>query len=465
MYALTNTLSKLSERIVDFALSLKLEHVPEEVIRHGKMLLLDTFGVALSCRDLEHAEAVRKVVQAFGSAPQATLWTTDAKASIADAALYNAALIHGADYDDTHVGGIVHPSASVVSTALSVGEYTGASGEMIMEAIVVGWEVIVRLALAAKGRFHDVGYHGTGILAPFAAVCVAAKLMAVSPKAAVNAFGICGSQAAALQEFLHDGSWVKKIHPGWGAHSAIYALCLAKEGFSGPSEVLEGGFGLWKTHIGTTDGLEEAFSNLGTFWHTPEITFKMYPVCHMIHSFIGCMLRLRKEHAVAAEDIASMECRIEPRCYHIVCAPREQKVRPRTDYMMRFSLPYVLAVTALKHRMSPWEIDMRYAEDVEVQALMDKVQCISDEEKSHPGYFPGWLKITTTDGKSYVAEQKYELGTPQNPISMDEVIVKFNNNVDTILASEKKMKIVDAIRDFEKMTAADVSALIRQFRA
>jgi len=449
-----STKQSVSEIIADFALSLQLKDIPPQVIRHGKLLLTDTFGVAMSCQKMEHASAIKRAIAEMSKDGPCTLWGSVDRSPLADAVLYNAALIHGADYDDTHVGGIVHPSASVVSTAVTVGEYVGASGEEMLAAIVAGWEIIVRLALASGGRFHDIGYHGTGIVAPFAAACVAAKLMKLPKTVLVNALGICGSQAAAIQEFLRDGTSVKKIHPGWGAHSAVYALMMAKEGFTGPRKVFEGDFGLWKTHIGTNEGLEEAFSDLLKVWRTKEITFKIYPVCHMTHSFIDCMLSLQKEHGIDPEDIASVECRIETRCYHIVCEPREAKVRPGTDYMMRFSLPYVVAVSALQKRMSPWEIDMKYALDEKVRALMDKVVCVDDNEKQNPGYFPGWLRITMKDGRVYTKDQRFEMGTPQNPISTDAVMTKFNNNLSAYYTQEQRQQILAIVDRFDSLENA-----------
>jgi 2-methylcitrate dehydratase PrpD len=450
--------ASVSGQIADFVLKFRLEDVPENMMNYGKMLLVDTFGVAMSCKKMEHAVALEKTVLDMLSAPECTLWGGCEKARLADAVLYNAGLIHGADYDDTHVGGVVHPSAPVVSTAIAVGEFLGASGREIMEAIVAGWEVIVRLALAANGGFHDVGYHCTGIVAPFAAACVAAKLMKLPKIVLVNALGICGSQAAALQEFLHDGTWVKKFHPGWGAHSAIYALMAAKNGFTGPERVFEGDFGLWKTHIGRTDGFEEVLSTLGTHFHTPEITVKMYPVCHMTHSFIDAMLALR-EKGVTVSDIESLECRIESRCYHIVCEPREAKVHPQTDYMMRFSLPYVVAVAAACGRVSPWEIDLRYVNDPEIQDLMNRVTCISDESKRNPGHFPGWLRLTTKDGRTYTEDRRHELGSLQNPIEVKDIRAKFENNLGNFYAPEKKACIADLLGRFE--TLNDVSELMR----
>ncbi len=448
---LQETSNNISEIMADFALSLKLEDIPTEVISHGKMLLTDTFGVAIAAHNLEHAQMISDMVLSLKSNPQATLWGSADRVQLADAVLYNAALIHGMDYDDTHVAGILHPSAAVVSTAITVGEVMNADGKAVLEAIVAGWEIIVRLALAGKGRFHDVGYHGTGIVAPFAAACVAAKLMGLSKPVLVNALGVCGSQAAALQEFLHDGSWVKKVHPGWACHSAIYALMMAQRGFIGPLKVLEGGFGLWKTHLGGQDGLFEEFENLGKVWHTPEITFKMYPICHFTHSFIGCVNSLKKQHGITVDSIEKIECRIDSRGSTIVCEPRAAKVRPDTDYMMRFSLPYVVAIAVLKGRVSPWEIDIKYAMDPQVQALMDKVECVVDDSVSSPGHFPGWVAITTKNGEKFICSQPYELGSPQNPIRMENVMEKFRDNVGQILPEEAVTAVLKKIQQFEQL--------------
>lgn len=444
----------ISEQIADFILPLHLSDIPPQVVAYGKLLLNDTFGVAMSCQELEHAAAVRNTILELGSCPRCTLWGTDKKASLPDAVLYNAALIHGADYDDTHVASIVHPSASVVSTALTVGELAGSTGEEMMTAIIGGWEIIVRLGLAARGRFHDIGYHGTGIVASFAAACVAAKLLGDSRETLVNALGICGSQSAALQEFLQDGSWTKKIHPGWGAHSAIYALTMARHGYVGPKKVLEGKFGMWMTHCGGVDGLQEEFSDLMERWHTTEITVKLYPVCHMTHSFIDCMMALMSEHGFTPEDIEDAECRIETRCYHIVCTPREAKVRPATDYMMRFSLPYVVAMAAIYKRVSPWEINLDYAADPKVCALMDRIRCVDDNGKANPGYFPGYLTVTLKDGRTFVRDQRYEMGTAQNPLNLDAVNKKFMDNLSPFYTPEQIAAIMDKVNCFDTLSGA-----------
>lgn len=450
------TNKSISEIMTDFALGLKYKDIPPEVVEYGKMLLLDTFGVSIAAKNLEHARIVKNTVLEMKTTPQCTLWFSKDKVQLSDAILYNSALIHGLDFDDTHVGGIVHPSAAVVSTAVSVGEYMGATGEEVLEAIIAGWEIIVRLALAARGGFHDIGYHATGVVSPFAAACVAGKLMKISKKEIVNALGICGSQAGALQEFLHDGTWVKRIHPGWAGHSAIYSLMLAKNGFTAPRLVLEGEFGLWKTHLGTTEGLNEEFSNLGIIWHTNEITFKMYQTCHFTHTFIDLVLDIMKQKKLSAEDIERIECRIDSRGSKIICEPSESKYRPQNEYAMRFSLPYVVAVSAIKGRMTPREIDIDLAKDPQVLDMMSRVDCVIDESVSNPGHFPGWIKITLKDGRTYQKEQRYELGTAENPIAMEKVLEKFNNNIEGVLPREKAEEIMECVKNFELLESVAV---------
>lgn len=118
----------LSEKIADFVLNMDYSRIPADVVSHGKLLIADALGVAMACRELESLELIRRVVLANDSAPVCTLWGSGDKVMPADAVLYNAALIHGADFDDTHVASIIHPSAAVVSTAITIGELVGADG-------------------------------------------------------------------------------------------------------------------------------------------------------------------------------------------------------------------------------------------------------------------------------------------------------------------------------------------------
>ena len=174
----------------------------------------------------------------------------------------------------------------------------------------------------------------------------------------------------------------------------------------------------------------------------------------MTHSFIDCVLEAREKYEVEPEEVEEIECRIEERCYHIVCEPEAAKKNPQTDYMMRFSLPYVVSVALSKGKVSPWEIDMRLARDSRIGGLMNRVRCVADDGKRNPGYFPGWLKIRLRDGREFVFDQRWEKGTPQNPVDLDAVMEKFSNNLEHFYTEAQIKQLAELLQSFEKMDGA-----------
>lgn len=442
--------NSLSERIAEFSLELDPRSIPADVFEHTKMLILDALGVAMASFNLPHARAVRDTVLAIGGKAESTLWGIKHKVPAFLASLVNATMVHGMDFDDTHVPGIVHPSSCVVPTAFSVAEFSGSKGRDVISAIVIGLEVMTRLGAAAHGGFHDRGYHATGILGGFASACVASRLLGTSKAVLVNALGICGSQAAALQQFLHDGSWVKRIHPGWASHSGIFSVLLAQRGFLGPTEVFEGEFGLWNSHLGHTNGLEECFDDLGRRWYAKEISVKLYPCCHFTHSYIDCAIHLRSSHRFDIANVERIECRVSPRTSKICCEPISEKRKPATEYAARFSLPYVVSVGLMKGRVGPSEFQEACLVDPAVLQTIQKVDCVLDEGLEIPGRFPGWVKVYLSGGTTFEYRQLSEKGTPENPITREDVIAKAKNNMDTALSEKAIHDVVETVRNFEE---------------
>lgn len=451
-----NAKRTISEEIAYFVKKLDMDSIPTEVFDAVRAHMIDTVGVALlSSESAPTSALIKNMVLAKDSKPECTIWGSRERVALEDAVLCNGTIIHGLDFDDTHTGAITHPSASILAIALALGEKLNKSGEEIMTAAVAGYEVIVRLGLAAHGKFHDAGFHPSGILAPFAGVCVAAKLMDLDENTIVNALGIAGSQAGTIMEFLHDGSWVKMIHPGWGALSALYAVDCAKAGFTGPRTVFEGQYGVYPIHIGGVQDLPEYIASLGEKWYTPEIAFKLYPTCHHTHSFIDVMLSLMEKNGFGAEDIQAITAWGTPMCASQVCDPKEVKIRPQTEYMMKFSLYYVIAMTALHRRISKSEINLEYASKPEVIELMDRITFISDASVAVPGHMPAKMKVTLKDGRVFEGEQKYEKSAKENPITLDDVIVKYRGCTADILSSEKSDAILNSIFAFSGEGAAD----------
>ena len=446
----------ISETITEFVLNLKYEDIPPEVIDYAKLLLIDSLGCAEAAIDEPHAKQLFEAISKKDSHDEARLWGSDIMVDLDDAVIYNGSLIHGLDYDDTHALAITHPSSSVATAGLTIGEYLNKSGKDIITAMIAGYEVLLRLGSYANGGLHDRAFHPTGCLNAFSSACIAGKLMGVEPLVLRNALGICGSQAAAILEFLNDGTDVKKIHPGWGIHSALYALDYAGYGFTGPITVFEGVQGYFAAHIGRTEGIEEVFSDFGNRWYTSEIAFKFYPVCHWLHGFNDILFKMEEENSFGADDIETLECIIDERVSEVGYAAPD-KLRPATEYHQRFSLYYTIAMAAYKGRLGPKEINAEHMKDQGLLDMIDRVKIKVDPDAYVPGAFPAQLNVTLKDGRQFCGSQPYEVGNKKNPAKKEHVLRKYYDNTLDYIGKDKADKIVEDVENFETQTnVADI---------
>ena len=354
--------SSMSASLADFALRLRLEDVPVALVAKCKGHLLDGLGIALASSEFEFAGPILKGAAALGCGTDAHCLASGAALPAAGAALVNGTLIHGLDFDDTHIGAIYHATAPALAAALAAGEAAGADGWLFLTATIGAIEIGCRLARAAEGGFHDRGFHPTALCGAFAAVFAAGRLMGAARAELISATGLCGSMAAGLLE-LKD-SWLKRMHPGWAAHSGVAATSIAMSGFKGPTTMLEGGHGFYHAHLGHGPG--ESVSPvraLGDEWLIAGIALKPYPCCHFIHGFVDCALHLRDQ--VVLDEIESIDCPLSPRLHHMVSGPS----RPADPYSALFSTPYVVALALVTGRIDLAAFHDRGVNDSAVLAL------------------------------------------------------------------------------------------------
>ena len=189
----------------------------------------------------------------------------------------NGILVHGLDFDDTHSRGVIHATASSFPCASALADRDDADGETLLAAYVAAMEVATRLGSVAKGGFHQVGFHPTGLIGAFGCALAAAKLLGLDPQRATMAQGIVLSMASGSLEFLEDGAWTKRMHPGWAGVAGITAATLAKHGFVGPRGAYDGRFGLYASHLGShfaQADLTLATEALGRSWQIDEVAVK-----------------------------------------------------------------------------------------------------------------------------------------------------------------------------------------------
>lgn len=262
----------------DFAADLRYEDVPEDVVEKAKLHVLDTLGIAVATHGMDFAEMMLGVARGFRGVRQSTAVGSGEKLPAPLAALVNGTMAHGLDYDDTHRTSGVHASAFAVPAAVAVAEARGKRGKDVLTAVVTGYEISARLGMVASGKFLARGWHPTSVLGTFASSVVASRVMGLSGDQMATAMGIAGSQASGLAQWLDEGSWTKRMHPGWAEHSGIMAALLAEQGYSSPSKILEGRRGLYNVFLANEEfDYDQLTHGLGSVWETKQFCYKMYP--------------------------------------------------------------------------------------------------------------------------------------------------------------------------------------------
>jgi 2-methylcitrate dehydratase PrpD len=236
----------ISAKLAGFTAGLELEHVPLRVRERAKHLILDAVGCAFAATKFDFAAPSLRAISALGGPGESVVIGRPERLPLRDAMLANGILAHGLDYDDTHTAGVIHLTVTTFPCALGLGAQLGVDGRALLGAYIAGVEAGARIAAAAQGGFHKVGFHPTSVVGTFACALVAGKLQRLTPAQLELAQGIALSAAAGSLEFLEDGAWTKRFHAGWAAVGGTTAAALAREGFSGPRAAYEGRFGLYR---------------------------------------------------------------------------------------------------------------------------------------------------------------------------------------------------------------------------
>jgi 2-methylcitrate dehydratase PrpD len=449
-----------SEALAAFAARLRYRDVPEPVLTKAKRHLLDLLGVALASSGMPFARMALNAAEQMGGRGDATVIGFANRLPPAWAALVNGAMAHGLDFDDTHQGAVVHVSASVAPTALAAAQETQASGEAILTALVLGMETAVRLCLVSGSAFHDRGFHPTGLCGAFASTLVAGKLFDLDEPALVNALGICGSMASGSMEFLTDGTWVKRLHPGWAAHSGLVAARFASCGYSGPRAVLDGRFGLYRSHLGGNDrSLEPLTRGLGERWEMLDIALKPYPCCHFNHAFVDCAARAMRSPGWDLDSIERIDCYLDSHQLPVVCEPEENKRKPQSDYDAKFSLPYAVACMLVRGHVDVDDFTDEAIRHPDVLRLAAHTFCHGGNVPDFPRCFPGRLRITWRDGRSEELHEPINRGSVGRPLSDDEVRDKFRRNAARVLSAAAVEELMGRIERLDD--APNVRGLAR----
>jgi 2-methylcitrate dehydratase PrpD len=349
----------------------------------------------------------------------------------------------------------------VVPTALAAGEAQGSDGRELLTAIVAGNEIVTRVGMAASGAFHKRGFHPTAVCGIFGGTATAGRLSGCDAKTTTSALGIAGSFAGGLFAYLEDGTATKPMHPAWAAHGALFATRLASLGAEGPPSVIEGRFGLYHAVLGVGRGeidIDGELADLGERWETPRIAYKPYPACHFMHGSLGATASLLAD--LSPDEIEDVVVTVPEAGVSLVLEPADAKIAPRTEYEGKFSLQYSTAAMLVHGRVGLQTYTEKALADPATLELAKRVRYETKDYPTYPAAFPGGVSVHTRDGRTLEADFPHQQGGPENPMSPDEVRVKFRENAGGALSPEGAERLEQVVLALESQDGSALSSLL-----
>ena len=448
-----NNETEITRTLAKFASNVNYEDLPPDVVDRAKYFCLDFAGVTLNGSTTDSAKAVVRALDDVGRSGPSTIVGTNKRALPEYAAMANGTAFHSIEMDDVNNEASLHPGVVAFPTALAMADIAPVSGKDFISAVVAGYDVIIRLGRALKPKEHyGRGFHPTGTCGAFGGAAVAARLLGLQGDDYTHALGIAGSQAAGSMEYLAQGAWTKRLHPGWSAHSGIWAALLARAGYSGPTTILEGRDGFLNAYSGDPDP-SLVLKDLGEEYQVTRTSVKPHACCRYNQGPIDCLLEIGKSNDFQAMDIEEVKIGVLSQGMRLVAAPVEAKRNPKSVVDMQFSMPFAAAVALSYGSASLNEYAIGIPDRPQVRHIMDRVQCVTDPklDAQTPKLFPAWAEVRTSNGRTMRSELTYPKGDPENPVTWDEMRTKFNLLSAPVISSQRQKEIISAIDSLEQM--------------
>ena len=447
-----------------FVAACALDTLPPAVVERTRLLVLDLVGNAVRARhDAESTPALVAAVAALGLANgQARVFADEHGYAPAGAALVNAVLGHSLDFDDTHAEAVVHPGAPVIPAALAAAEMTGATGAETLAAIVAGYEVALRLALALPaGAHYDRGFHPSATCGAFGAAAAASRVFRLDGAGVASALGIALSQSAGSLQFLANGAWTKRFQVGWAGMAGLVAATLAREGFKGAAEPIEGRHGFLNAYA-PAPVPERVGRDLGTTYELMLTGVKPYPSCRWGHAGIDAALALREELGLRPDEIESATLGVSRAGLLLIGEPAGKKADPRNVVDGQFSGPFVIA-TALATGAMGWD-SYKLLDDPTIRALLPRITCENDPdiEAEFPANMSAKLTVRAR-GHVFTRTVVVPRGEPANFPDETAFRAKFASLTEAVLGVAGTQALAGDILRLDQLPEA--AALLRHARA
>jgi 2-methylcitrate dehydratase PrpD len=430
-----------TEALAHFVTRATLSDMPAHAVSRLRDFVLDFTGVAAyACQFSETSPAVFAAIRRLDpdeGGPSTVIGDTRGYTQ-RSAALLNGSHAHSLEFDDTNRLQTAHPGSVVIAAALSEAERIDATGEAFYEALAVGYEVACRVGQALGVDSYYQGFHMTPVAGIYGAVSAIGRLRSLSPEVIENAFGLTLSQTSGSLQYLVNGAWNKRIHPGLAASSAILCVTLAEEGVIGATNAFEGPYGL--LHAFTPKPHPAALTDrLGQHWIMLETAIKPYPSCRLTHGAIDATLQLRDQIPEQHRSTARISVTLPKFSVTIVGDGAANKRSPENTVDAQFSVYFQVATA-----VTDGEVTLDSYEKMQDPQLLSLMTGITVSEDNAIPVGGGGVDIEA-GGKTYSAVVRVPLGEPENWVGEDTLRRKFNVLAGKVFGDDHATAIADAI--------------------
>jgi 2-methylcitrate dehydratase len=457
----------LSHVIADWACSLKYEHLSPEAIQAAKLFWFDSIGCALGGSQQDDAKILLKHYRAMsGGDGSATAFVSGFKTNPVDAAFLNGHMIRAMDYNDIYwKADPCHPS-DLIAASLALCESEGLSGKELILATIIAYEVEMRLCEIGRPGVREYGWHHA-TLSAFAAPVSAGRVLNLTPEQMVSAIGISAARtfcpgAVTAGKLTNMKNTVDPWAGRMGAESAL----LARDGFSGPEHIIDGKEGLfavfkhvqYKGEPATFDGealLKDLPKSNKDHYRILDCGMKSFPIEALSHAPLTAMMKTVKENNIKADNVKEIKVEVIARAADILGDPH--KYRPDSKETADHSLPYCMAVGLVDGMVTPLQFKEERILDKSLIPIMDKVKVVANEEFEalFPKFQPSRVTITTNDGKSYSTRVDVPKGDPRDPMTEDEIAVKFTALGSDVIGKDQCKKLQRFIMSIDTAETLD----------
>ncbi|MPZ63882.1 MAG: hypothetical protein GEU93_22015 [Propionibacteriales bacterium] len=449
-----------SSRLAEFVTSLRPAELPESTVAYTKVLIADTVGAGLFGSTTEAGRICWEHAVRTSAPGPAAVWGRSGGMVAEAAALVNGTQAHAYELDDYHPGAKLHPGAVVVPSAMAAAARSSqpVSGMELLTAVVLGYEVMIRVSLAAtSSAVRRRGWHLTGIAGPLGAAAAAARIGGLDHDATLHALGIAGSHSAGLFAFSREGAMTKRLHAGRASSGGLDAATLAANGFTGPSDVLEATDGGLLNAISDEAEPSRIVEGLGDSFLVDQTAIKPYACCGSLHSSIDAVIRLANAHDVRPHDIKEITA-YNSRLVDRQCGFDYRGTGGALEAQM--SLQYCLAVSATDRRCFTEQFTPQRRADHDVRELAQRVrfEVDPDIDAVYPHRFPARVGIAMVDRSEHEEFVSAPTGSEGAPFGWDQMTEKFRATTAGVLSESEQSDLLGRIEAMDD--AGDIRGLL-----